>query len=53
MKTVILALGMLLLSIVLVSADGDHQSEFEEGKKLVDSGMSCENLTDEQLEAIG
>ena len=53
MKTVILALGMLLLSIVLVSADGDHQSEFEEGKKLVDSGMSCDNLTDEQLEAIG
>ncbi len=41
------------MSIVLVSANGNNQSELEEGKKLVDSGISCDKLTDEQLEAIG
>ena len=49
----ILIFGMLLLSIVLVSADEDHKSGIEEGKKIVESEISCDKLTDEQLEAIG
>jgi hypothetical protein len=53
MKKIIMILGILLLSVALVSADGDHQSEIEEGKKLVESGVSCDKLNDEQLEAIG
>ncbi|AJB41937.1 hypothetical protein [Thermofilum adornatum] len=40
-------------SVKLVSADGNIQSEIEEGKKLVESGISCDKLSDEQLEAIG
>ena len=50
MKTIILVFGILLLSVALVSADGEHQSEIEEGKKLVDSGVNCDTLTNEQLE---
>lgn len=53
MKKIILIFGILLLSISLVLANGDHKSEIEEGKKLVESGISCDKLTDEQLEAIG
>ncbi len=53
MKKILMVLGILLLSVVLVLANGDHQSEIEEGKKLVESGVGCNNLNDEQLEAIG
>ena len=53
MKKIILIFGILLLSIMLVSANGDHQSEIEEGRKLVASGVDCDNLSDEQLETIG
>ena len=53
MKKIMLIFGILLLSIFLVLANGDHKSEIEEGKKLVESGISCDKLTDEQLEAIG
>src|SRR3989338_7073443 len=53
MKKIMLVFGIFLLSISLVLANGDHQSEIEEGKKLVDSGISCDKLTDEQLESIG
>ncbi len=45
--------GMLLLSIILVLANEDHESEIEEGRKLVESNISCNELSDEQLEAIG
>ena len=41
--------SMLLLSITLVYAHGN----FNETKKLIDSGISCDKLTNEQLEAIG
>jgi len=41
---------MLLLSVSLVSA---HEHDFNETKQLIDSGISCDKLTDEQLEAIG
>ena len=53
MKTIISIFGILLISIFLVSANGDHQTIAEEGKKLVDSGISCDKLTDKQLETIG
>jgi len=53
MKTIILVFGMLLISIFLVSANGDHQAVAGEGKKLVDSGIGCDKLTNEQLETIG
>ncbi len=41
---------MLLLSVSLVSA---HEHNFDETKQLIDSGISCDKLTDEQFEAIG
>ena len=53
MKTIISIFGILLIGIFLVSANGDHQTIAEEGKKLVDSGISCDKLTDKQLETIG
>jgi len=46
----ILILSMLLLGVSLVSA---HEHNFDETKQLIDSGISCDKLTDEQLEAIG
>jgi len=52
-KIIMVIFGILLLSISLVSADGGHQSEIEEGKTLVESEIGCDKLTDEQLEAIG
>lgn len=44
---------MLLLNVTLAFADGDHQNEIEEGKGLAKSKISCDELNDEQLEAIG
>jgi len=46
----ILIFGMLLLSVSLVFA---HEHDFNETKQLIDSGISCDKLTDEQLESIG
>src|SRR3989344_9443095 len=50
-KTILIMLlfNMLLLSITLVYAHGN----FNETKKLIDSGISCDKLTNEQLESIG
>ncbi|MDP4039769.1 MAG: hypothetical protein Q8P57_04280 [Candidatus Pacearchaeota archaeon] len=41
---------VLLLNISLVFA---HEHNFTETKQLIDSGISCDKLTDEQLEAMG
>src|SRR3989338_697642 len=46
----ILIFSMLLLGMSLVSA---HKPDFGETKQLIDSGISCDKLTDEQLESIG
>ncbi len=46
----ILISSMLLLSVRLVSA---HEHNFDETKQLIDSKISCDKLTDEQLEAMG
>ena len=50
-KTILIMLlfSMLLLSVTLVYAHGD----FNETKQLIDSDISCDKLTDEQLEVIG
>src|SRR3989344_4399236 len=48
--SIIVIFSMLLLSVSLVSA---HEHNFAETKQLIDSGISCDELTDEQLEAIG
>ncbi len=44
---------LLLLSMSLAFADEGHQSGLEEGKKLVESKISCDELSDDQFEAIG
>ncbi len=46
----ILIFSMLLLNVSLVSA---HEHNFAETKQLIDSGIGCDKLADEQLEAIG
>jgi len=48
--SLIVIFSMLLLSVSLVSA---HEHNFAETKQLIDSGISCDKLTDEQLESIG
>ena len=53
MKRTILILAIFLLSIVAVLAQESHDSEIEEGKKLVESKISCDKLSNEQLESIG
>src|SRR3989338_4673780 len=53
MKKTILILVIFLLSIAIVLAQESHDSEIEEGKKLVESKTSCDTLSHEQLEAMG
>ena len=53
MKKTILILAIFLLSIITVVAQRSHDSEIEEGKKLVESKISCDKLSNEQLESIG
>src|SRR3972149_4662209 len=53
MKKTILILVIFLFGIVAVLAQEGHNNEIEEGKKLVESKISCDKLSNEQLEAIG
>ena len=53
MKKTILILAIFLLSTAAVLAQEGHNNEIEEGKKLVESKISCDKLSYEQLEAIG
>ncbi len=50
-------LSMVTICILLISpfvlANGDHENEIEEGRTLIESKVSCDTLTDEQLELIG
>lgn len=46
----ILIFTVFLLSIGLVSA---HEHNLEDAKQLIDSNISCDKFTDEQLEMIG
>ena len=49
MKKILFIICMILLSSI-VSA---HQHNLSETKQIIDSGISCDKLSDEQLEAIG
>lgn len=49
-KTFLITGLVLLLNISLIFA---HEHGFTKTKQLIDSGISCDKLTDEQLEAIG
>lgn len=49
--TIMIMFGILLMLVTgLVSA---HEHNVEEVKELIDSGISCNELTDEQLESMG
>ena len=50
-KTLLLIMSMvLLLNVNIVFA---HEHDFAETKQIIDSGVSCDKLTDEQLESFG
>ncbi|MEK6873951.1 MAG: hypothetical protein AABW91_03825 [Nanoarchaeota archaeon] len=52
MKKIILAsLFIILLSFLVLAQEDEHN--FTKTKQLIDLGISCNNLTNEQLEAIG
>jgi len=53
MKKAILISVIFLFGIIAVLAQESHDSEIEEGKKLVESKISCDKLSNEQLEAVG
>lgn len=56
MKKIFSVLIVVMLSIFLVFAHGteeDELAEIQEGKELVENKVSCDQLNDEQLEAIG
>src|SRR3990167_1968674 len=48
-----IALPIVLLIMLFSAFVLAHEHNLTETKKLVDSGISCDKLTDEQLEAIG
>jgi len=50
-KAILLSMFWIILFSFLVVAQEEH--DFTESKQLIDSGISCGQLTDEQLEAIG
>ena len=52
MKKVFVLL-VLLIMLPIIIAEEDHAIEVAEGKALVDSQISCDDLTEEQLEVIG
>lgn len=49
-KAIYFLVMFLVLSLPLTSA---HAGDFNETKKLIESGISCDNLTEDQLEEIG
>ena len=49
----IVILALFLFGTAGVLAQESHDSEIEEGKKLVESKTSCDTLSHEQLEAMG
>ena len=49
----VLITAVLLDGIRLASAIENHESGIEEGKKLVESAISCDKLTNEQFEEMG
>ena len=41
------------LMVALLAAVSVHAEDFSEAQSLIDSGVSCDSLTDDQLELIG
>ncbi|MBI2498801.1 hypothetical protein HYV88_01005 [Candidatus Woesearchaeota archaeon] len=52
-KILFTILVVILLSFFSVFAQDNHENKIEEGKNLVQSSIDCNDLTEEQLEAIG
>lgn len=52
-KTPSIILIFFLISITLVSAHVEHKEIITQGKALIAQNVECEELTDNQLEAIG
>jgi hypothetical protein len=50
--SIFLIVLLLSMSSFAYASEG-HEAEIEEGRQLVESQVSCDELTDEQLEAIG
>lgn len=48
-----IVLFTLIFSLLAVGIASGHEQNFTETKQLIDSGVSCDKLTDEQLESIG
>jgi len=48
MKNAVAIIGILLISMAVAGHAG-----VEEGRKLMESGISCNKLSDEQLESVG
>jgi hypothetical protein len=46
-------MGVLLLLAAMVLADGESEHDFTEAKQLIESKVSCADLSDEQLESMG
>ena len=53
MRLQIIFVVAVMLCATVVMADGSHEQEFAEGKRLVESGAKCDTLMGEALEAIG
>ena len=49
-KIIFFLIFILFLNLSLISA---NENNFNETKQLIDSGIGCDELTDEQIEAIG
>ena len=50
---VIFALALLLFSVSFVAASGDHDEMFEQAEEIINQKISCDELTNDQLEVLG
>ena len=53
MKSVHALMAVVLVAVALVTAVAVAANGIDEGRRLVESSILCDNLTDDQLEAIG
>ena len=53
-KAFLVLLGMMFLfNLSFVIADGNHEAIFEQAKELIDSQITCDDLSESQFEMIG
>ncbi len=50
-KIILISLFVLLFSFLVIAQEEEH--DFTKARQLIDSKISCNNLTNEQLESIG